>query len=183
MFGLMTKNYSPISREDHHNKLKAFVESCKGLPPTKYEYKHTISDGVYFRQLTLRRGGLIIGAVHKKETALIMLSGSIRVFSEDGIQILKPPMLKISPPGTQRAGLALEDSVLMTIHRVDSNDLEEIVRELVDYDSQEISGVTEGSYKLYNNGRKIIDEKIQHPSKNITGDGHIQRLLSFRNEH
>ena len=178
MFSLTNRNYLPVSKEDHHQKMQAFIDSCRGLPRTKYEYKHTISDGVYFRQLTLRRGGLIVGAVHKRETALIMLSGMIRVFSEDGIQVLKPPMLKISPPGTQRAGLALEDSVLMTIHRVDSNDLEEIVRELVDYDSQEISGVTEGSYKLYNNGRKIKDEKIQPPNKDLIGNRNLQRILS-----
>ena len=93
------------------------------------------------------------------------------------LHILKPPMIKVSKPGTQRAGLALEDTILATIHRVDTTNLEEIVSEFIDGDISELGGITDGDYKLYINGRKIVDEKIQHTSKNIAGNGHIQRLL------
>ena len=157
MFSLTSRNYLPVSKEDHYQKMQVFIDSCRGLPKTKYEYKHTISDGVYIRQM--------------------MISGSIKVFSEDGLHILKPPMIKVSKPGTQRAGLALEDTILATIHRVDTTNLEEIVSEFIDGDISELGGITDGDYKLYINGRKIVDEKIQHTSKNIAGNGHIQRLL------
>jgi len=177
MFSLTSRNYLPVSKEDHYQKMQVFIDSCRGLPKTKYEYKHTISDGVYIRQMMIRKGTLIVGAVHKKETALMMISGSIKVFSEDGLHILKPPMIKVSKPGTQRAGLALEDTILATIHRVDTTNLEEIVSEFIDGDISELGGITDGDYKLYINGRKIVDEKIQHTSKNIAGNGHIQRLL------
>jgi quercetin dioxygenase-like cupin family protein len=177
MLAISNRNYVPVSREDHHRKMQAFIKSLEGLPPGKYEYKHILSDGVYIRQLKLTKGTTIVGAVHKRETAMIILSGSIKVFSEDGLVIMKPGSIKVSPPGTQRAGYALEDTVLITLHRSDSLNLEEIVTEFGEGEVDKLSGITEGQYKLYINGRKIKDEKIQPTSENIIGNGHLQRLL------
>jgi len=177
MLPVINRNYSPISREDHYNKMQAFINSCRGLPSGGYEYEHILSDGVYIRKLKLKKNTLIVGAVHKKETAMIILTGSIRVFSEDGLVILKAGQIKISPIGTQRAGFALEDTVLVTLHRADSNNLKEIVSEIGEGDVDHLSGVNEGRYKLFIGGRKEIDEKIQPNSKDTLGDGSVQRLL------
>jgi hypothetical protein len=173
----INRNYQPVSREHHHKLMQAFLDSCKGLPTGKYEYTHTLSDGVYIRQLKLSKGTLAVGAIHKKETALILLSGSIKMFSEDGLHTIKAGTIKVSQPGTQRAAYALEDSVLVTLHRTDSLDLDSIVAELGEGDVDKLSGVTEGTYKLFINGVKIKDEKIQPNSKDLTCNGNLQRLL------
>lgn len=177
MFPAIHKDYKPVSREHHYQLMKAFIFSCKGLPKAKYEYEHILSDGVYIRKLKLPKGALIVGAVHKKETSMIILKGCIKVFSEDGLKTLKAGDIKISPQGTQRAGYAIEDTVLVTLHRADNYSLEEIVNEIGEGNLEELSGVDEGQYKLYINGRKMIDEKIQSNGKNLTGHGDLQRLL------
>ena len=60
MLPAIHRNYTPTSRVEHHNKMKAFINSCKGLPPGKYEYEHILSDGVYIRKLKLSKGTLIV---------------------------------------------------------------------------------------------------------------------------
>jgi hypothetical protein len=177
MLPVINRNYSPISREDHYNKMQAFIDSCKGLPSGQYEYEHILSDGVYIRKLKLKKNTLIVGAVHKKETAMIILTGSVRVFSEDGLVTLKAGQIKISPIGTQRAGLALEDTTLVTLHRADTTDLKQLIAEIGEGDIDNLSGVNEGRYKLFIGGRKEIDEKIQPDSKDALGNGSVQRLL------
>ncbi len=177
MLPVIHRNYTPASREDHHKKMRAFIDASKGLAKGKYEYTHYLSDGVYIRQLKLSKDTLIVGAVHKRETAMIILSGSIKVYSEDGLHIMKPSTIKISPPGTQRAGVALEDTVLITLHRADSLNLDEIIQEFGEGDINELSGVTEGKYKLFINGIKVKDEKIQPTCKNLIEHGNLQRIL------
>ena len=177
MLPIIHRNYTPVSREDHYNKMQAFIKSCEGLPPGKYEYEHILSDGVYIRKMKLSRGTLIVGAVHKKETAMIILSGLIKVFSEDGLRMLKPSSIVVSPPGTQRAGIALEDTVLVTLHRADSLNLDEIISDVGEGDTDKLTGIYEGKYKLYVNGKKIKDEKIYPNSKDTPRVGDLQRLL------
>lgn len=180
MLPITSRNYSPVSREEHYAKMRAFINSMKGLPPGKYSYKHYFSDGVYIREMTLKKGTVIAGAVHKRETAMAMLKGSMKIFTEDGLKLVKAPAITITPPGTQRAGVALEDTVIITIHRADTYDLDEMISELVEGSLEDLSGLREGNYKLYIHGRKLIDEEIHSDSDKLAIRGHLQRILPSR---
>lgn len=177
MLPVTHRNYEPVSREDHHKKMDAFIKSLEGLPPGKYEYQHLISDGVYIRQMKLTKGTLVVGAVHKRETATVILKGSIKVFSENGLKILDAGTITVSPPGTQRAMIAIEDVTVATLHRCDSLNIAEIVAELAEGDVSNLGGVVEGQYRLFINGRKIRDEKIQHTCQSNIDYRSVQRLL------
>jgi hypothetical protein len=172
-----SRNYLPKSPEEHYAKMQAFMDSMKGLPVGKYSYKHYFSDGVYIRELKLTKGTMIVGARHLKETAMLITKGSLKIFSEKGLGISKAGDIHISPVGTQRAGYALEDSTVVTIHRADTYDLDEMVKQLAVGELDTLSGVNEGDYKLYIRGKKIIDEKIQSNSDKVAIRGRLQRLL------
>lgn len=177
MLPTVGRDYRPASREDHYAKLQAFVDRFKGLPPGKYDYRHYFSDNTYIRELRLKKGTLVVGAIHLKETAMILMKGSMKIYSEEGLRIVKAPQVIISPVGTQRAGYALEDTVLATIHSTNTWDLEETVKQLAIGELDTLSGVTEGDYKLYIHGRKVIDEKIQSISDKSNLKRNIQRFL------
>lgn len=174
---IYARTYAPISREDHHARMQTFINSMQGLPAGKYSYRHIVSDGVYMRELRLRKGTMIAGVVHKKETAMLMVKGSMKIFSEEGLNIVKAYSVKISPPGTQRAGIALEDTILVTVHSVASPLLEDIIEELAEDSQYKVSGMDEGNYKLYIRGRKVIDEDIFSSSDRIAVKRSLQRLL------
>lgn len=177
MLPIPGKDYKPVSVEDHKARLDAFVNRLKGLPPGKYKYNHYFADGVYIRELHLTKGTLAVGVIHLKETALIVTKGSLQIYSEDGLKLCKASQVVVSPAGTQRAAFALEDSVLVTLHRADTYDLDEMVQQLTAHDSDELAGMDEGGYKLYIHGRKVIDEKIQSSGDKLNLKRSVQQLL------
>lgn len=99
-------------------------------PPTE----HVFHGGMYCRQVWRPAGCLIVGKVHKKEHFYMIVSGTVRVTTDDGVQSITGPMLLCSKPGTKRAVYAETDALCMTFHRVDSSTVEEVESELVEDD-------------------------------------------------
>jgi len=84
--------------------------------------KHTFSNGIYSRELTIPEGGLLIGKIHKHQHHNFLLQGEIIVITEDGgTELLQAPCTIVSKPGTQRIGYALTETVWATVHLNESN--------------------------------------------------------------
>ncbi len=64
----------------------------------------------------------------------MVVSGTVKVTTDDGVQTITGPFLLCSKPGTKRAVYAVTDALCMTIHRVDSNTVEDVESELVEDD-------------------------------------------------
>ena len=99
-------------------------------PPTE----HIFHGGMYCRQVWRPAGCLIIGKVHKKEHFYMIVSGTVTITTDDGVQTFSAPCLLCSTPGTKRAVYAETDALCMTIHRVDSDTVEAAENELVEDD-------------------------------------------------
>lgn len=99
-------------------------------PPTE----HVFHGGMYCRQVWRPAGCLIVGKVHKKEHFYMIVSGTVRVTTDNGVQTITGPMLLCSTPGTKRAVYAETDALCMTFHRVESSTIEEVESELVEND-------------------------------------------------
>jgi len=68
----------------------------------------------------------------------MVVSGTVKVTTDDGLQTITGPMLLCSKPGTKRAVFAETDALCMTFHRVDSNTVEDAESELVEDDPKSI---------------------------------------------
>ncbi len=99
-------------------------------PPTE----HIFHGGMYCRQVWRPAGCLIVGKVHKKEHFYMVVSGTVRITTDDGVQTITGPFLLCSKPGTKRAVYAETDALCMTIHRADSATIEDVESELVEDD-------------------------------------------------
>ena len=99
-------------------------------PPTE----HIFHGGMYCRQVWRPAGCLIVGKVHKKEHFYMIVSGTVSITTDDGVQTITGPMLLCSKPGTKRAVYAETDALCMTFHRVDSDTVEAAESELVEDD-------------------------------------------------
>lgn len=99
-------------------------------PPTE----HLFHGGMYCRQVWRPAGCVIVGKVHKKEHFYMVVSGTVRVTTDEGVQTITGPFLLCSKPGTKRAVYAETDALCMTIHRVDSDTVAEVESELVEDD-------------------------------------------------
>lgn len=106
-------------------------------PPTE----HIFHGGMYCRQVWRPAGCLIVGKVHKKEHFYMIVSGTVTVTTDDGVQTITGPVLLCSKPGTKRAVYAETDALCMTIHRVDSQTVESAEAELVEDDPNSMFAV------------------------------------------
>jgi hypothetical protein len=84
---------------------------------------------MYVREMTIPKGTIIVGKIHKHCHPSFLLKGDVSVFTEqEGAQRITAPCSMISQPGTKRVVYANEDSVWTTIHLnpSDTKNLKEI---------------------------------------------------------
>ena len=122
---------SPTSMIDKVKSLQIEVSKHPQYePPTE----HLFHGGMYCRQVWRPAGCLIIGKVHKKEHFYMIVSGTVSVTTDNGVETLTGPMLLCSKPGTKRAVYAETDALCMTFHRVEADNIEDAESELVECD-------------------------------------------------
>jgi hypothetical protein len=89
---------------------------------------------MYCREVFREAGVLVVGKVHKKEHFYMIVSGTVAITTDDGVQEITGPRLLCSNPGAKRAVYAITDALCMTFHRTDATDVESAEEELVEYD-------------------------------------------------
>jgi hypothetical protein len=81
---------------------------------------------MYVREITIPKGTILTGAVHKFDYVDIMLSGDIAVATPDGMKRLTGINIMAGPAGRKRAGYAYEDTRWLTVHKTDATTSEGI---------------------------------------------------------
>ena len=98
--------------------------------PNMWEYKHSFADGIYIREMRMKKGQLGFSAIHKHSYAFFLLSGVLASSKEEGVEEFIAPCYIISPQGAKRIVYAIEDCVITTIHANPTNtkDLDELAK-------------------------------------------------------
>ena len=96
--------------------------------PDMWEYKHSFANGVYIREMKMKRGQLGFSAIHKHSYGFFLLSGVLASSKEEGVEEFIAPCYIVSPRGAKRVVYAVEDCVITTVHANPTNtrDLKEI---------------------------------------------------------
>ena len=99
-------------------------------PEKLWEYKHSFADGLYIREMRMKKGQLGFSAIHKHSYGFFLLSGILASSKEDGVEEFIGPCYVISPQGAKRIVYAIEDCVITTIHANPTNteDLDELAK-------------------------------------------------------
>ena len=95
--------------------------------------QHFFMDGVYVREMTMFKGTVVIGAIHKTLHMCFLLEGSLTVADENGVKDYIAPCKIIATPGVKRVLYANEDSVWYNTHKNPSNteDVSKLEEDLV----------------------------------------------------
>jgi len=95
--------------------------------------EHFFMDGVYVRQMTMYKGTVVVGAIHKHLHMCFLLKGHLSVASREGVKEYIAPFFIIAEPGEQRILYALEDSLWFNTHKNPSNtsDVKQLEKEIV----------------------------------------------------
>ncbi len=95
--------------------------------------KHDFADGVYIRRMDMKKGSVVVGAIHKHLHVWFLLTGHITVATEDTTEDYIAPCYTVSTPGVKRVILANEDSIFENIHKNPSNtqDIDKLEKDIV----------------------------------------------------
>lgn len=118
--------------------LRKHPKSVEGDNPDM-PLKHTFGDGIYVRDLTIPKGFLVVGKIHKTRTLNILLKGDITILTEDGIKRMKAPQYFIGSPGSKKVGYAHEDTVWINVLPTEEIDLDKIESTFIAKDYNELN--------------------------------------------
>lgn len=96
-----------------------------------FPLKHTFTDGIYTRQITMPAGAFLTSKIHKTSHPYFVLSGKVSVYTEDGMQNIEAPYSGITKAGTMRILHVLEETVWVTIHATNETNLDKIEDDII----------------------------------------------------
>ena len=106
---------------------------------THFPLKHTFADGIYVRQMKMKKGSVVVGAIHKHLHVWFLLTGHISVATEKDIEDYISPCYVVAKPGTKRVIYANEESIFVNIHKNPTNtqDIQQLEKDIVAKDFKE----------------------------------------------
>lgn len=108
-------------------KIHAIEAMMKLETQVEIPVRHYFSQSVYAREITIPKGTLVTGKIHKYQQLNILSKGEMSVWIEDGdIKRVKAPFTTVSPPGTKRIAFAHEECVWTTILPTDETNPDKI---------------------------------------------------------
>ena len=106
-----------------------------------FPLKHTFTDGIYIRQMFMKKDSFVIGKIHKNPHVWFLLSGYLSVASETSSEDYEAPCYVEALAGSKRVIYAHEDSTWVNIYPNPTNteNLEELEKMIIvkDYDEFE----------------------------------------------
>ncbi len=94
-----------------------FERALGFMPQIELPVTHDFTDGVYTRTMFIPAGVALVGHIHRCPCMTIIQRGVILIATERGVECFVGPHGPLSSPaGIKRAGYALADTVLTTIH-------------------------------------------------------------------
>lgn len=97
-----------------------------------FPLKHSFAEGCYVREILVPKGYVCVGKIHKHSHPRFILSGEFIAFTEHtGWQYFKAPAYAISQAGRKSIFIALEDSIIVTVHVTNETDLSKIEEDVV----------------------------------------------------
>jgi quercetin dioxygenase-like cupin family protein len=101
--------------------------------------KHTFADGVYIRQMDMKKDSVVVGAIHNHLHVWFLLTGHVTVATEDATEDYVSPCYIVSTPGVKRVIRANEDSIFVNVHKNPTNtrDISKLEKEIVSLNYKE----------------------------------------------
>lgn len=109
----------------------SLIEDISLKERNDYITTNVIADGVLARTVLMPKGEIVVGEIHKYESINILVKGELKVWVNGEVKHLKAPYMIKSNANTRKVAYILEDTVWTSIHRVNSENLEEIEEEIL----------------------------------------------------
>jgi hypothetical protein len=115
----------------YREQIIEFESVLKQLPQLSEELIHHFAHGVYAREMRVPGGTILVGKIHRYSCINFIMSGVVEVRSQEGAYRIEAPYVFVSPGLTKRAMVALTDLTWVTVHPANSENLDELERDLI----------------------------------------------------
>ncbi len=123
----LIKAVSAISTGERRAKIDLLESAMIQEEQVDIPVEHRFSGGIYAREITIPKGTLLTGRIHKFDHFDIMLSGDVTVSTDSGeVKRLTGLNIMKGSAGKKRAGYAHEDTHWITFHSAEERDPEEM---------------------------------------------------------
>jgi quercetin dioxygenase-like cupin family protein len=110
--------------------------------------EHTFCNGMYQRKFFINKGVLAMSRVHKKDYLFVIAKGKVKISDTEINPDSKSNVYEagdcfVARAGAKRSVYALEDSIIISVHRTDKHNLEKIEKELVEFNPLDLFDVND----------------------------------------
>jgi len=131
-------------------KVKALEEVLLEVPQVDCPVRHHFAPGIYAREITIPKGTVLTGAVHKTQNLAVLSSGKLQLVTDDGTTILTAPHILTVMPNMKNAAYALEDSVWTNFFPTEETDTDVLVELLTESKATDLIGGSDNKQLVAN---------------------------------
>ena len=131
-------------------KVLALEEVLLEVPQVDCPVRHHFAPGMYAREITIPKGTVLTGAVHKTQNLAVLSSGKLQLVTDDGTTIISAPHILTVMPGMKNAAYALEDSVWTNFFPTEETDTNILVELLTESKATDLIGGSDNKQLVAN---------------------------------
>lgn len=146
---LRSEDQKPLAQTTREQVL-ALEREIQKQPPVDFPIRHYYAPGLYAREITIRKGYVLTGAVHKTENLAVLSAGRLLLVTENGVVEVAAPHTLTVKPGQKNAAYALEDSVWTNFFPTTETDPDKLVELLTESKASELIGGLENVQAMNN---------------------------------
>jgi hypothetical protein len=105
---------------------------------------------MYAREITIPKGTVLTGAVHKTQNLAVLSQGKLQLVTDDGTTIISAPHILTVMPGMKNASYALEDSVWTNFFPTEETDTDVLVELLTESKATDLIGGSDNKQLVAN---------------------------------
>jgi hypothetical protein len=147
-----------ITNVSMRDKVENLEETLKNIPQVECPVKHYFAPGIYAREITIKKGTVLTGAIHKTENLAILSCGRLQLVTESGTIVISAPHILTVKPGTKNAAYALEDSVWTNFFPTEETDVDKLVELLTESKASELLGGIDNKQLVANQAAERLGE-------------------------
>lgn len=135
-------------RQEAREKVFALENSMVEIEPAECPIRHFFAPGQYAREMTVPKGVVAVGAIHKTDNLVILSKGRMLLATPGGPVEIAAPHTMICKAGTKNSAIALEDSVWTNFFPTEETDTEKLVELLTESKACELQGGSKNTQAL-----------------------------------
>ena len=139
------------------SKIERLEDAIATIPQVDCPVRHHFAPNVYAREITIPKGTVLTGAVHKIQNLAVLSQGKLQLVTDDGTVIISAPHILTVMPGTKNAAYALEDSVWTNFFATDETDVDKLVELLSESKASELLGGKDNKQLIANSAIESIE--------------------------